>query len=277
MLERRGAAGPAASKTARGDRQPGDDAGAPARRGRRCRPARPGWWPRWSRRRGRSPRSSASACRRSARTSRRVEPGRPAACAPAMLAAVQRSCTPPRSGSSAPPRSMRGEQVAAPLVGGVREVLAPVAAAGLLAGSTRRRPARSPRSAGWSPPSSRSSRWRGSLRRARRALPAVSASESAERSTPAPAGHRPLQRRRGSPGSTTQAGRRPARAPARPAPAGHGRCRRRSAGRTPGPPAASCWPAGWRRARRCRRPRRRRTGPGSRCGRAGRCGRRREA
>ena len=90
------------------------------------------------------------------------------------------------------------------------------------------------------------------------------------------AGHRPLQRARGPPGR-----------PPTPAPvAGGGRrvglrrqvagdVRRRSGGRRPGPPAASCWPAGWRRARRCRPPRRRRTGRGWRCGRAGRCGRRR--
>ena len=91
-----------------------------------------------------------------------------------------------------------------------------------------------------------------------------------------PAGHRPLQRRpdrrRRPPRPVPSAGRRPASACGGRSPA---RCRRRSAGRRPAPPAASCWPAGWRRARRCRPPRRRRTGPGWRCGRAGRCGRRR--
>ena len=94
---------------------------------------------------------------------------------------------------------------------------------------------------------------------------------------PGAPGHRPLQR---SPRHVR--GQHPARAasrrrspPARPASGRSGRCRRRSGGRRPAPPAASCWPAGWRRARRCRPPRRRRTGRGWRCGRAGRCGRRR--
>ena len=77
-----------------------------------------------------------------------------------------------------------------------------------------------PRSAGWSPPSSRSA--------GRRAVAPSSASvaggrrpaTSALRSTPAPAGHRPLQRRRGPPGRRDPAPRAGAAAPARPARAG---------------------------------------------------------
>lgn len=53
------------------------------------------------------------------------------------------------------------------------------------------------------------------------------------------------------------------------------RCRRRCARRRPGPPGGSSRRAGWRRGRRCRRPRRRHRGRGRWSGRGSRCGRRR--
>ena len=74
-------------------------------------------------------------------------------------------------------------------------------------------------------------------------------------------GHR-RRRARCAPTGRAAAPRRRA-APARPAAAATARGPRRCARRTPAPRAGCCWPAGWRRGRRCRRPRRRRTGPGT--------------
>ena len=58
-------------------------------------------------------------------------------------------------------------------------------------------------------------------------------------------------------------GARPASAPRRAGPLHRAR---RPGRRRPALRAASCWPGGWRRGRRCRRPRRRRTARARRCG-----------
>ena len=244
-----------------GHGQPGHHARRRGPPGRPCRSGRPGSWPRWSRRRPSGPRSSASAVstirahRRPGRARRPAAPCRGRSQRSRAVASHGPGRAPP-VGSSATSRWPQ------PLVAAVREVLAPVAAPGLLARRTRRRPARAPRSAGWSPPSSRSAAAPGP-RPARPASAAVAGQRRRAAQHPGAPGHRPLQRRRGPPAATTQPVRRPASAPARPAPAGRAAM---SVGDPPGEDQPLqqrvARPAGWRRARRCRRPRRRRTGPG---------------
>ena len=246
----------------------------PGRPGRPCRSARPGWSPRWSRRPRpgrRDPRRARS--RTMPRHRGRVEPAGPqrvrrglpliaVASHASVERPVRRRCRP--AGGPATRRSA------------VREVLPPVAAAGLLARGSRPRPARCATVTRFVA----SQVGRCAARPACRAELGQRGGGLGQRRRPSAARPAPrvIARCNGSP---DRGRHHPARA-ARPGD------RRRTAARQAGgdvvgDPAGEdqplqqrvARPAGWRRARRCRRPRRRRTGRGSRSGRAGRCGRRR--
>ena len=177
---------------------------------------------------------------------------------------------------TAPSGSARGDQADAPgRVVALREVLAPVRAARLLAGQRVARSApRRPR-AGSSPPSPAVLRPCGSSPddHRSRARPRLRSGTRRCAARPRPRSSAPAAGRR-SPSDTSPrcppraTGSRRARQPV-------GQASTRSAPGTPGPRAGSSTPAGWRRARRCRPPRRPRTARRCSPGRAGRSGRRR--